>query len=174
MSGLLFLTSSDFSITKGTKGNILCHGIQGYSFILFYSTQCEYCHTLIPIIKKLPGTIVGVQFGMINVSSNKTCIQMSQNTISHITYVPLCILYINGKPFMKYSGPADPNEIRRFIIEVSTKIQNKQKFSEETVKDNGKELPAYCIGHPLCGTEDNVCYIKFSDYGTDNTKKQSR
>ena len=77
MSGLLFLTSQDFQIQKGVKGPILCTNIQGFSLILFYSTQCTHCQTLIPIFKILHGAIGGCQFGMINVSHNKQCVLMS-------------------------------------------------------------------------------------------------
>lgn len=161
MSGLLFLTSEDFAIAKGSKGNILCHGIPGFSLILFYSTQCKHCKTLIPIFKHLIGTIGGCQFGMINVSTNKKCVAMSRDTIAPISYVPYIVLYIQGKPFMRYNGPHDGAEIRRFIIEVANKVQNKQKFSTETVKDPGKGIPEYTIGHPLCGPDDKRCYLEF-------------
>ena len=141
MAGLLFLSSDDFSVAKGSKGNILCHSIPGFSLILFYSTQCTHCQQLIPIFKRLPGTIGGCQFGMINVSSNKQCVRMSKNTIAPISYVPYIVLYIQGKPFMRYNGPHDSNEIRRFVIEVANKVQSKQKFSPENVKDNKKRYP---------------------------------
>ena len=95
MSGLLFLTSDDFIISKGSKGTILCTSIPGFSLILFYSTQCPHCQNFIPIFKKLPGTIGGCQFGMINVSTNKNCIRLSKDTIAPITYVPYVVLYIN-------------------------------------------------------------------------------
>ena len=165
MSGLLFLSSEDFSVTKGNKGNILCHGIPGFSLILFYSTQCVHCKNLIPIFKKLPGTIGGCQFGMINVSSNRQCVQMSKDTIAPISYVPYIVLYVQGKPFMRYNGPHDAEEIKRFVIEVANKIQSKQKFSGENVKEplNGKGIPEFSIGKPLCGQDDDVCYLNFSD-----------
>lgn len=162
MSGLLFLSSEDFQITKGTKGDILCHSIPGFALILFYSTQCAHCKTLIPIFKKLPGTIGGCQFGMINVSSNKKAVMMSQNTIAPITYVPYIVLYINGKPFMRYNGPHDSGEIRRFVIEVANKVQNKQQFSNDKVKqpkEAGRGIPEYSIGKPLHGQDERVCYL---------------
>jgi hypothetical protein len=166
MNGLLFLSSEDFSITKGNKGNILCHGIPGFSLILFYSTQCHHCEKLIPLFKKLPGTLGGCQFGMINVSSNKKCVQMSNDTVAPIAYVPYIILYIQGKPFMRYNGPHEVEEIRRFVIEVANKVQNKQKFTSETVKDDKKSIPEYTIGVPLCGPDNNVCYLEFDNaYG---------
>jgi thiol-disulfide isomerase/thioredoxin len=160
MSGLLFLTSEDFNIQRGTKGDILCNGIQGFSLILFYSTYCTHCQSLIPIFKSLPGTINGCQFGIINVSQHRACIQMSKNTIAPITYVPYIVLYINGKPFMVYKGPYDANEIKRFILEVVNNLQKKQQFSRERIKENPQtKIPEYSIGNPLCGT--SVCYLEF-------------
>ncbi len=164
MSGLLFFTSEDFSLQKGTNGPIMCIGTPGFTLILFYSTQCTFCQKLIPIFKKLPGTIGGCQFGMINVSSNKLCIKMSKESIAPISYVPYIVLYIQGKPFMRYNGPHDGAEIRRFIVEVANKVQSKQKFSKEQVKEDPKGgLPLYSIGKPLCGEDDGVCYLEFSD-----------
>lgn len=162
MSGLLFLTSEDFHVAKGTKGNILCHSIPGFSLVLFYSTQCGYCRTLIPIFKSLPGTIGGCQFGMINASSNKKCIQLTKNTIAPITYVPYILLYVNGRPFMRYQGPHDKKEIQRFVVEVAQKVQSKQKFNKDRVKEDPRGgIPAYTIGQPLYG-DDQVCYLEFN------------
>lgn len=160
MSGLLFLTSDDFVVTKGNNGNLLCNNIPGYSLILFYSTQCKHCTNLIPIFKNLPGTINGCQFGMINVSTNKNCVLMSNNTISPITYVPNIILYINKRPYMVYKGPHKSDEIRRFIMEVANKIQNKQRFTQNVniESDSKSSIPAYSLGHPLLGN-DEVCYL---------------
>ena len=160
--GLLFLTSDDFQIQKGAKGDILCHNIPGFSLILFYSTHCVHCQTLIPIFKKLPGTIGGCQFGMINVSTNKTTVERSQTTVAPIKYVPFIVLYINGKPFMVYKGPYQEEEIRRFVVEVANNVQKKQQFSKEKVKEDAPEgIPAYTIGKPLCGN-DKVCYLTFN------------
>jgi hypothetical protein len=162
MSGLLFLNSDDFSVQKGAKGNILCHNIPGYALILFYSTHCVHCQSLIPNFKQLPGTIGGCQFGMINVSTNKVCIEASKNTIAPITYVPYILLYINGRPFMVYKGPYEIEEIRRFVIEVANNLQKKQQFTKAKVKEDesGNGIPAYTIGHPISGGKDNnVCYL---------------
>ena len=173
MSGLLFLSEEDFVILKGNKGNILCNNIQGFSLILFYSTQCKYCHELIPVFKKLPGTIGGCQFGMINVSKNKEVVIKSQQTIAPIKYVPYIVLHVNGKPYMKYQGPRQMQEISRFIIEVSNKLKDKQQFLN---KNNKKEqdteeeigIPSYTIGKPLYGPLDKVCYLEFDIAYNDN------
>ena len=173
MSGLLFLTSDDFQLFRGTKGSVMGNSIPGFSLILFYSTQCEHCQTLIPIFKRLPGTVGGCQFGMINVSHNKTCIMMSRKTIAPIQVVPYIILYVNGKPYMRYKGPQDAKEISRFIVEVSQRAHKNAKKNLKTEskikKDPRGGIPAYTIGKPLCGPDDDVCYLEFNNaYGKIN------
>lgn len=173
MSGLLFLTSDDFQLQRGSKGNILCTNIQGFSLVLFYSTQCSHCQTLIPIFKRLPGSVGGCQFGMINVSHNRQCVMASRETIAPIKEVPYIVLYVNGKPYMRYQGPNDAKEIGRFIVEVARKVQANQSFNrdDQRVKEDPKGgIPAYTIGKPLHGPDDKVCYLEFNDaYGNNNT-----
>jgi thioredoxin-like negative regulator of GroEL len=168
MSGLLFLTSDDFYVQNGSSGKVLRTSIRGFSLILFYSTQCQYCQSLIPIFKKLPGTIGGCQFGMINVSQNRQVVMMSKETISPITYVPYIVLFIDSVPFMRYNGPSDAGEIRRFVFEISQKVQSKQKFFGEADKvkpgannKGRKGIPEYTIGFPK--QEDMVCYLDFNE-----------
>ena len=73
--------------------------------------MCSIVNALIPTFKKLPNTVGGCTFAMINVSQNKGIITKSQTTKSPIKYVPLIFLCINGgKPFMRYEGP---HELRR-------------------------------------------------------------
>jgi len=173
-SNLLYLSSDDFVLInqQNSPDTILCHDISGFSLLLFYSTQCVYCHKLMPIFKRLPETIQGCQFGIINVSTNRKVIEMARNSITPIKYVPLIILYYQGKPYMRYDGPSDINEIKRFIIEVSNSIQQQTETAQTTSQNNNagtamqtsfkKEIPAYTIGNPLCG-EDGVCYLEFDD-----------
>jgi hypothetical protein len=171
MSGLLFLTSEDFNIQRGNKGNIMCTNLQGFSLILFYSTECVHCQSLIPIFKGMPGSVGGCQFGMINVSHNKQCVMMSRETIAPIKVVPYIILYINGKPHMRYNGPYIAEEIGRFIVEVARSVQLQENSTKDEVikEDSRGGIPAYTIGHPLCGPDDKVCYLDFDDaYGKDN------
>lgn len=168
MSGLLFLTANDFQHIEKENGNVLCTNIQGFSLILFYSTQCNYCKELIPIFKQLPGQVDGCQFGMINVNKNKKIIQMSNKTIVPITYVPYIILYIDGIPFMRYDGDNNKEDILQFIIEVANKVKEKRQFSSKNNNEMEKEeqvidIPEYCIAKPLCGKNDKRCYLKYDN-----------
>lgn len=166
MSGLLFLTSEDFGITKGVKGPILSNNIKGLSLILFYSTQCQFCQNLIPIFKRLPGTINGCQFGMVNISQNKDVVKMGKETIAPIKYVPFIMLHVNGKPYMRYDGPLDEGELKRFVVEVAATINNREKFIQnEKIKEETKDgkkhaIPAYTIGIPY-QENDQINYLDF-------------
>jgi thioredoxin-like negative regulator of GroEL len=154
MSGLLFLTTDDFNVGKSVKGPVLRHSIPGFSIVLFYSVQCKHCQKLIPMFKRLPGSVGGCQFGMINVSSNKAAVKMSAGTIAPIEYVPYIILYVDGMPFMRYSGPHELSELKRFVLEVATKVRGSKKLSKGVVRNSEKTIPAYCIGQPLYGRTD--------------------
>jgi len=177
MSGLLFLTSSDFAVTKGTKGPILCHGIKGFSLILFYATQCDYCKLLIPQFKRLPGSINGCQFGLLNVVQNKDIIRLANNTIAPIEYVPSIFLYINGRPYLRYDGPHDENEIKKFVLDVATKFQNKQQFSENKIhEDSQGGIPSYCLGTPIKGDKKELygkTYLKWVEAYKQIPQKQT-
>jgi|SRR3989344_833395 len=169
MSGLLSLSGDDFVIKNGTKGPIMCHKIPGFSLILFYSTQCGHCKTFLPIFKQLPGTIGGCQFGISNVSLEKQrVVKMSKETIAPITYVPYVILFYKGKPYMRYNGPQDAEELRRFVVEIAQTIVSKEaddtyQPARGEIKRFEKHIPAYCLGQPLYGCEDGVCYLPMEE-----------
>lgn len=165
MKGLFFLTQEDFSVSKGVKGNILTTGIPGVSVVLFYSTRCEHCQGLLPLFKKLPGAVSGCQFGMINISvgKNKDVVLKSRNTITDIKVVPYILLFVNGRPYMRYVGPHTIENISKFIYEVSQKVHSKEKLTKnESVSESVRgSIPEYTIGHPLYGIESKVCYLDF-------------
>jgi thiol-disulfide isomerase/thioredoxin len=163
MNGLLFLTSDDFNVQEGVKGPVLCNNIQGFSMVLFYSKKCEWCKDLIPIFKKLPGKIGGCQFGMLNVNNNKKCILESRNTIDVIKVVPYVVLYVNGKPHMKYNGPHTEKDISDFIVEVASEVNRKgtiqQQPQQQPQQSQQPSIPTsdVTIGIPKC--TDGVCYL---------------
>ena len=182
MSGLLFLTADDFHVENGTKGKILCNPIPSFSLVLFYSTQCTHCKTLVPIFKKLPGTIGGCQFGLLNIGSNMKLVQKSKGTVTEIQYVPLIILYVNGKPFMRYSGKYKKEDIIEFVVSMSKRVQSKEAFNQKktpappdpSVKEKAHSgIPEYSIGRSRRGHSvkigdathgrTDVCYLDFNN-----------
>jgi hypothetical protein len=171
MSGLLFLTADDFSlITDDNNNSIMINNIPNFSLILFYSTHCQHCQNIIPIMKSLPGTISGCQFGMINVSKNKKTVRMSKNTITPLTYVPYIILYYNKRPYMRYDGDInDIHEIQNFVKDVADSILQQVNIHKNNDNDHNDNeyhisIPEYCIAKPTKGgDQENICYVNFSD-----------
>lgn len=168
MSGLLFLQSCDFNVQPSSRGGeIVCNNIRGISLILMYATKCEFCRRLIPIFKRLPGSIGGCQFGMVNIESERELVRMSVNSLVPVSYVPLIVLYLNGKPFIRYDGAHEEADIRAFLIDVSTRLQTKERFSSAekqnaNVKSNNRSIPAFTVGYPLYGDEDDM-YKEFEE-----------
>jgi len=161
MSSLLFLSNDDFFLKNSENGVMLAHGIRGFSLVLFYATNCIHCPRVLPTFKRLPELVNGCQFAMVNVSSNHGLVQKARQSITPITYVPLIILYVNGMPYIRYDGPSDEQEIRKFILEMSNHIQE-TGFASAPGAKKGKTIPAYTIGNPLVG-EDNRCYLEYEE-----------
>ena len=171
MSGLLNLTGNDFSLGKGQKGNLLYNNIKHYSVVLFYATTCDFCKPYLQIFKQLPGYIAGCTFAITNIQSNMDIVHMSKQTISPIEFVPSIIYHVDGRPFMKYNGEADGNQIVSFIVDVTQKLgATKSKFYEDKTaqQEQEKKIPEYAFGKPkessfkfvgdmICN--DGVCYI---------------
>lgn len=191
MASLLFLTSEDFAISQGPKGPVLSCGIRGYTLILFYSDSCAICREKsIPMFRRLPGTINGVQFGMTKVDSK--LVELSRQTIKPFTYVPCMILFIDGKPFMEYKDNSqyNPDNLRKFILDVYTNLQSRQQFSsqqqaqqgqpagqgQQQVQNAGPERKEYSLGIPIWGdSKSTVCYLDFTKaYDPKNGAAQPR
>jgi thiol-disulfide isomerase/thioredoxin len=182
MNGLLNLTQRDFLLQQGPQGGLLCTRIKGLSLVLFYTNQCTYCHTLIPIFKQLPNNIGGAQFGIVNLSNNKDIVHISNQTIVPIKVVPFLILYLEGKPFLRYDGERSFEAIRKFIFDVTNNLKAKQQFvnnhppqqqQQQQNYQNGHaseqvhnrhQIPLYSEGRPK-SNDDELCYLVFNDSG---------
>lgn len=113
---LLWLSSADFELRDGKSGKSLCSRVPGVALIMFYSNNCSYCDELMPIMRKLPGTLLNCTFGTIHVGNNKHIVEMSEQTSTPITFVPLVILYVDGWPYMMYKDEYALEPLQQFII----------------------------------------------------------
>jgi thioredoxin-like negative regulator of GroEL len=159
MNTLLFLSADDFQLTRiNAETTIMKHPIQGFSLVLFYSAQCEYSRRLIPIFNQMPESLSGCYFAMINVTTakNRKIINMSQQSNTTITHVPLIILYFNGEPCLRYDGDNPTiQDLSKFVLDVSNSFYQQNAFNQNT-----KKIPAFTIGVPVCG-DDGVCYLDY-------------
>lgn len=179
---LLFFTDEDFKVQDGIKSKVMCHGTKGLTVILFYSPSCPvcYCTTYVNSFRKLPATINECNFGIVNVNNNRGCITKSKGTISEIDSVPFILLYIDGRPFMKYEGSPDISEIKNFIKVAKENLQKKQQFvrqqNQQQQQMNGmqsqysqpKQAPVNIPteGIPVVGDKNSqACYVKVNEKG---------
>lgn len=183
MTSLIFLSDNDFSKQVGKKGNLLCTNISGISFLLIYATQCKHCNNLYPDFKKLSTMINQCQFVILNLEKYPIVARISQETIMPILSVPFLVLYVNGRPFIKYTGTKDIKAMGTFLTQMIPKINEipgmnqdtNNRRSEDRGKRNDKELiyddemqaeiEKYKGGaipyNIVC--EGEVCYLKAKD-----------
>jgi thioredoxin-like negative regulator of GroEL len=170
MTSLLFLNTNDFTKVTSPSGPLLVTGIKGFSLVLFYSTLCKHCKRTVPEFQALPKILGGCHFGMINVSTNKGIVKKSMDTNTNISYVPYVVLYINGKPFMRYEGPKTKEMMRKFVIDVSKSLDVQQineggsKEKSYKARRRNMELEKLTTGTPLYGEEDHY-FISEMAYG---------
>jgi hypothetical protein len=165
MNSLIFLTEEDFSIQQGKKGYIMCNNIPGVSLVLFFGNRCDHCPPVKDAFNYLPRAVQGCQFALVNLSTNVNIAYMSKKTIAPIEHVPFIILYVNGRPFMKYNGDKTVQALANFVIEVLSRLQSKKNFTNNTKVEHGDaDIPEYASGIPfnmVC--EGEQCYLTFSE-----------
>jgi thioredoxin-like negative regulator of GroEL len=186
-NGIFFFKNTDFVLRQNLKGKLLAfqEELKGLYLVLFYSEQCTYCDQLMSDFKLLPQKLLGCKFVMVNINKNPDIVEQARETICPITYVPDLILYVNGLPYIRYDGPNNLEDIKKFIIDIANKLE-KTSFMEEanpppgqhaiefqeasSVEENAK-IPEYTIGKPLCGSgrdeQFGVCYLNFNDAYTE-------
>jgi thioredoxin-like negative regulator of GroEL len=153
MPTVKFLTTNDFNVSNRTLENSF---VSGYSLILFHSSRCPHCKLAQEIVAHLSDTVVGCEFGMINLDDNKGVIRLAAQSNLKLEYVPLLVFFANGKAYMMYAGPLNEGNVRQFIEQVA------RAFAEEysSGDPNGRTL---IDGVDGCALDDEVCkddYVK--------------
>lgn len=175
---IIFLTADDFLVQEIGRSKLLMTNIKGISVVMFYSTQCKHCHTLLPIFKSLPRMIPNCQFAAANIDLHPRIIAMSRTTIDPISHVPYLVFYANRRPIIKYSGRSDINSIAKFISDVSKSLASQNFFTQTSSAHGQKQveeraIPAYTTGFPCSSAShkgdetrichDDVCYLTDAD-----------
>jgi len=175
MSNRLFtLTDKEFTLNQTKKGYTLCNTIKGISFGVFYSSNCPHCKTALNIVNNLSKKANICNFFIINVDTYKNIVDMSQKTISPITYVPEMILYVNGRSFLKYTGQKTENDIGNFIANVIKQLQSNKTFNNNSIIDT--PAPIETIGgvipfNIVC--EGDLCYLTSKEAYSGNVSKNN-
>lgn len=129
-----YLEDKDFHIEQGKSGNLLCTNISGMSLKFFFTEKCNYCRSSLPEIHSLNGRFNCI-IALVNVGKYPNVVRMSNQTISPITVVPFIMLYINGKPYIRYHGDRTAEAISKFITEISSRISFNQNFMKKPTQE---------------------------------------
>ena len=172
VNGIYFLSKEDFTTHETIDGELLAltSDIKGMNLVLFYSNECKYCDDVITEFKKLPHHIFGCNFSMINLKPNPEVTHLSKNTITKLTYVPELILFYNNLPFSKYEGEANVEDVKAFLKEVSSTMDNHsftkkiEPIDDDVVVKQTQPPTNIVVDQPFSKKNKNVCYLKDGEY----------
>ena len=129
---VLYLGEQDFYVDKGTKGNVICSTQKGINFVMFHADPgiCQYCDIAKPEFVQLSHIVPGAKYGLCNLSRARGLVDKSFQTITPLNKVPLFILFVNGRPFMNYTGEKTVKHFAEFMQNAMQRLQQQQVFSQ--------------------------------------------
>jgi hypothetical protein len=171
-NNIIFLSSNDFFVGEGSKGKVLCTNVKDLILVMFHAdlNKCKYCEEALPEFKQLPLAISSCRFALVNLNRNLEIVKMANETIAPFSYVPYMILYVNGRPFIRYDGDRNVKDMADFVIEVIARLKTNtnNNFANAPVKKvkQENEIPPYTIAIPysvVCDDDAGVCYLKYDE-----------
>lgn len=175
MTPLIHLVSNkDFQVINLNNNNrpVLTITPPGLVLVMFYSDQCAQSTQVMPQYKQLPNSIGGCKFAIANARAGDNRIaKISAGTKTPITSTPTFILYYNRFPEIIYSGDIDKQSVGSFIKDMTIRINERQKKTQQQNTDQRKitgkqeektKIPDYCLGKPN-DDEDSLCYLSYDN-----------
>lgn len=159
----MFLTPEDFFIANGE----LHLKAQGYAFIFFMSKNCGFCDDVKPAFNRLSQMIQGCTFAYMDVDQKQQqLVQMSYQTANPIQYVPLLLLYINGRRVGQFfPDEENPNnnlqKMTNFILSTTKQPTQSGASSSQKKEETESGIPKYSIGIPGNLASKRVCYFGY-------------
>jgi thiol-disulfide isomerase/thioredoxin len=180
---IMHLESKHFYLDDSAKGGkVLCCTNKGILFVMFHlnASACPNCKTVAPEFDALSKSFNSslVQFASVNLSTFPDIAKKSGSTISPITYVPYFIIYVNGRPFLRWDGDKTARAMHTFLNDVLNKIPPniKQELAQYAkTSGNGsafntaaEEKPVFPGGgvpyNVVCDKASGVCYLNFEEF----------
>ena len=168
----MFLTPNDFAIQNG---ELVKPNDQGYSFVFLFTNDCRWCDDVKPAFNYLSRMIRGVNFAYMDVTQNNWQLRnMSLRTGTPIEYVPLLLLFANGRQIAQFFQDEDnpQNNIPKMQNFIMANTRQHQQQAAQSTRIRGaagpsqESIPAYSIGIPgnlasrkVCKLYDNA-YVK--------------
>jgi thioredoxin-like negative regulator of GroEL len=110
----MFLTPDDFTNDDGViRVNPRCTMV-----VLFHSHECDFSRKFFSLFKESQREVVGLVFASINVSLHPQVVHVMKHSNLELTYVPLMVVFQNGRVFSIYKGAIEYDNIKEFILSV--------------------------------------------------------
>lgn len=111
------LTHHNFTVL-GSHKKTLCVNINVKLLLVFFKMDtCNICAQFEPIFYQLSQTDTRVSYGILNITQNREIAIWSRQTSTPINAVPTLILYVDGKPHVKFNGNKNIPSIQNFITQ---------------------------------------------------------
>ena len=167
----MFLTPNDFAIQDG---ELVKPNDQGYLFVFLFTNDCLWCDDVKPAFNIVSKMIRGVNFAYMDVAQNNYQLRnMSIRTTTPIDYVPLLLLFRNGRKIAQFFQDEDNpqnniHKMQNFIMantreHQSTRIRGAVRGSGSAGPSQG-DIPAYSIGIPGNLASRKVCKLYENAY----------
>jgi len=156
----MFLTYHDFDVQQN---ELVLKNLPGYYFVFFTQDGCTYCRDLKPIFDRLESMTTGCNFVYVDVDQgNQQVVSMSHATNNPIEYVPLLLLYINGRCVDRFipDEKAPSNNLTHMSNFLLSHSKQPQKTASTNQASTSSRIPPYSIGIPGNHASDRVCYIQ--------------
>ncbi len=166
-NNILYLQTRDFGVDDAPKGKVLVNNQKGVMFCMFHADldKCQYCADTMPEWKKLAIKMPGVKFGLCNLNHHRGVWEMSRQTFAPIDRVPYILLYVNGRPLMRYDGEKRADVMMAFLNDVINRLNSTDKkgfFENKNVRIES-DIPTFTNTpqfNVICDSKDGgVCYL---------------
>lgn len=103
--------------------------IDGPVFVFFKLMNCKLCNSLIPIFNQIATQETRISCYIMDLSNNQDIIRMSRESTTRIDAVPYFVIYMNGKPYAKFTGTErNASSLSAFITNTLNSWQKEQSF----------------------------------------------
>lgn len=164
-NSIIDLSDSDFFVGQGKNGQLLFNNLGGLSMTFFYSPDCKKCPEYLSMYRELPKYVDNCKFSVANVKKHNLIRAKAKNTLNPIEYVPLVIMFYEGKPFTQYTGKRTLENLVEFIRNVMMEMKsqlNRQQQGRQVQNSQRKTEEEFDTGIPfnlVCDSDGENCYM---------------
>jgi thioredoxin-like negative regulator of GroEL len=128
---LVIFEQHNFEIRTHENEKYFCvQGVQGFVMVYFYTPTCGFCETFTPFFSKLPSVVHGqIMFAICNAANCTSLLSQTVSCTTPIDRVPFIMLFHNGWPVKRYTGPQNNDSVRNFIVTVQKEMSTQAQTS---------------------------------------------